>query len=129
MEETQLTFAHFIEEEALEARVAELGGQYTEEEVAAAAVHLAMLALSGFAQLVPIYGDPHYFIHLLANIYAGEYLTDLVTSGVVDPEKSYEFVLENHAGFLGVDTDGMEDIKSDGVKPMDEDTFNRLWGG
>ena len=131
-EETECTFAHFVEDEALAARVADFDGRYTEEEMAATAYYFGVLAITGFAHAVPLYGDPHYLAHLMANIFAGEWLTELIRSGSVFPDAMYEFVMREHGDFLK-GTMGTEDIKvekSPGeFDPMDNETFARLWGG
>lgn len=139
MEDTgqPFTFSHFVEEEALAARVVELGNRYEPEHVAAAAFYLGMLSLAGITQLTRLFGDQHYIFHLMSNIYIGEWLTDLVEAGVINPEKTFDFVVREYGDRLGIRPDGaesidaedrMERLLNDGMKPMDKDTFSRLWG-
>ena len=134
-EETEFTFAHFVDGELLAARVKDFGGKYEPEEIAATAFYLGILSVTGMAQAFRIAGDSHYFMHLMSNIFAGEWLVDLIESGSVDPKATYQFVLKEHGDHLrlrNTGPDGMEDIKSEvpgaGLSPMDRDTFNRLWG-
>ena len=127
-EDTQNTFAHFIDPELLEARVADFHGDYDSEELAATAFYLGVLSLTGFSRLVPIYGDTHDVMHVLSNVYAGEWLTEIIVSGSLDPKALYQMVLREHGDILD-GRDEPEDIKSDtdGPTPMDKDTFARLW--
>lgn len=137
----KFTFSHFVDAETLTKRTRDMGGKYSEEQVAATAFYLATLALAGFQQVVPIYGDEHYVMHLLANVYAGEWMSTMVEEAALDPEKVHDFALKEWGPRLGLRKDGMEDIKSpapeakapetkpeDDHPPMDPDTFRRLWG-
>ena len=133
-EETEFTFAHFVDGELLAARVKDFGGRYEPEQIAATAFYLGILSVTGMAQAFRIAGDSHYLMHLMSNIYAGEWLVDLVESGSIDPAKTHDFVIKEHGDHLrlrNVRADGMEDIKSEvpgGIKPMDKETFTNLWG-
>lgn len=134
-EETEFTFAHFVDPEALAARVGELDGKYGDEEVAATAFYLGILSITGMARAFHIVGDSHYLMHLMANVYAGEWMTELIKAGCLNPEAIHDLVLREHGDLLRptpheATDDGMEDIKSEVEQhePMDRDTFNRLWG-
>lgn len=137
-EETEFTFTHFVDPELLAARVEDLGGRYTEEDVAATAFYLGILSVTGMAQVVPLYGDSHFLMHVMSNIYAGEWLSEVIKAGAIDPENMRDLVLKEHGWALQMPStapDGTEDIKAEpeafnpNLKPMDESTFNRLWGG
>lgn len=133
-EEGPFTFQHFIDAEALSARVSELDGKYTDEQVAATAFYLGVLSLSSVSQVFMLYGDTHYAMHLLTNIYAGEWLTTLIETGAINPVKLHEMVLREHPQLLDGRPDEPEDIKSENddvvepIAPMDRSTFDRLWG-
>jgi hypothetical protein len=137
-EETEYTFAHFVEPELLEARVADLDGKYTAEEVAATAFYLGVLSVTGFSRIVPLHGDPHYLMHVMSNVYAGEWLAEVIKQGSINPSAMYQQALSQCGWAMASEHDGMEDIRAekpetpaleDGLPPMDKDTFNRLWGG
>lgn len=130
-EETEFTFSHFIEAELLQQRVDELAGRYTDEEVAGTAFYLGVLSITGFSRVIQLFGDPHYLMHVMANVYAGEWLSEIIKAGAIDPEAMHALVLKEHGWALkGNDHDGMEDIQapSEVIPPMDRETFSRMWG-
>lgn len=134
-EETEFTFSHYVDAETLAARVADLGGKYGEEEVAATAFYLGILSITGMSRAFRLVGDSHYLMHLMTNVYAGEWMVELIKTGCLNPTAIHQLVLREHGDLLrpspeSTTTDGMEDIKSEVERydPMDKDTFNRLWG-
>lgn len=131
MTEQAFTFTHFIEPETLEARVSDLKEKWTAEEIAATAFYLGVLSVTGFSKVVPLHGDAHYLMHVMSNVFAGEWLTELIRSGSVDPGRLHEHALAEHGWALSGRGHQMEDIREhkDAAPPMDRETFNRLWGG
>ena len=118
----------------LEARIAELGDRYTDEEVAATAFYLGAVSLSSIQMVMPLVFDTHYMMHVMASLYAGEWLVEFIQSGSVDPEKMHEYVRDNHPELLEqvfdvAEGEGEQDPdESANIRPMDNDTFTRLWG-
>ena len=129
MSDFEFEFAHFVEAEVLEARVADFDGLYTTEDIAATAFYLGVLSTTAFAQVFPLYGDPHYIAHLMANIHAGEWLTELIRSGSIHPDAMRALVLREHEDYLKKLSGHTQPVEDSDVKPMDNDTFSRLWGG
>ena len=126
--EFQFEFAHFVDAESLEARVADLDGMYTAEDIAATAFYLGVLSTTAFSGVFPLYGDPHFVAHLMANIFAGEWLVELIRSGSIHPDAMRALVMREHEDYLRK-LSGHTEPSGEDVSPMDNETLNRLWGG
>lgn len=122
-------FSHYVDGDLLADRVKDLRGQYSEEDVAATAVYLGILSITLQSTLFPIFGDLHQLLHHFASQAAGPLLAELVDAGVLDPSAARTYIEAEHADILEyLSVPANDAFAEEEVKPIDEDTFKRLWG-